>query len=50
MDVLREEILDICKSFMEVMDMLYEKQQITYEQYVEMSKLKIEYIKEMTNK
>lgn len=47
MDMLREEIVSLCKDFIEIANRLYENEQITHEQYVNMTKLKLEYIDHM---
>jgi len=47
MDTLEQNILDICRDFIEIVDRLYKSEQITYDQYVEMTKLKLEYINKM---
>jgi len=44
MNMLEEDILNICKNFIEIMDKLYKSGQITHENYIEMAKLKLEYI------
>ncbi|MBU5674801.1 hypothetical protein KQI88_00030 [Alkaliphilus sp. MSJ-5] len=44
MNMLREDIIEICKDFIEIVNILYKNGQITYEQYVEMTKLKFDYI------
>jgi len=46
MNMLGNSILDICKDFVRVIDTLYKNKQITHEQYIEMTKLKLEYINE----
>ena len=42
--MLKEEILLLCKNFVKAADSLYKSGQITHEKYMEMIKLKQEYI------
>lgn len=44
MDMLNKDILVICKEFIELVEKLHKSGLITYEQYIEMTKLKFEYI------
>lgn len=47
MNMLKEEIVLLCRDFIKAADNLYENGQITYEEYVQMTKLKQEYINHM---
>lgn len=44
MEMLREEIVALCRDFIKVVSNLYEKGNISREQYNQMTKLKLEYI------
>ncbi len=46
MDKLRQEIVDICKDFINVTEQLYKSGKITYDQYSELIELKVKYINE----
>lgn len=45
--MLKDEIVSLCEDFITVVDKLYEKGNITEEQYTQMTKLKFEYINKM---
>ena len=44
MNQVKRDLVEICQDFIEVAENLYENHKITYEEYVEMTKLKFEYI------
>ncbi len=44
MNHIQENLLKLCQDFIEIAEELYENEEITYEQYVEITKLKLEYI------
>lgn len=47
MDVLNKSILELCNDFINIADRLYENHQITQDEYVELTKLKFEFINKM---
>lgn len=45
MNRIKEDLTEICYDFIEVAKELYKNEEISYKQYVEITKLKFEYIK-----
>lgn len=47
MNVSSDNIQGLCEDFLQILDRLYQNNQITHEQYEQMRKLKVEYINKL---